>query len=167
MLQCVYTWNRSKSASESFARNLSRYLRRVERGERLEVTERGKPVAVLGPVDESGSPLRKLVASGRARSSDGASWPIPRRSRRRTRGGAGMRENTPPATCAIGMLRPSSRGRDFPQFASDDSGLGLRARSHPEALHHRLRVLLPVPNGQRETSPALVPGQPGPRPEAG
>src|SRR6266511_762796 len=41
--------------------NLSRYLRRVERGERLEVTERGKPVAVLGPVDESGSALVKLV----------------------------------------------------------------------------------------------------------
>ena len=47
--------------------NLSRYLRRVERGERLEVTERGKPVAVLGPVDESASALRRLVASGRAR----------------------------------------------------------------------------------------------------
>ena len=47
--------------------NLSRYLRRVERGERLEVTERGKPVAVLGPVDESGSALRRLVASGRVR----------------------------------------------------------------------------------------------------
>jgi len=46
--------------------NLSRYLRRVARGERLEVTERGKPVAVLGPVDESGSALRQLVGSGRA-----------------------------------------------------------------------------------------------------
>jgi len=51
--------------------NLSRYLRRVERGERLEVTERGKPVAVLGPVDESGSALRRLVASGRVRPPQG------------------------------------------------------------------------------------------------
>lgn len=51
--------------------NLSRYLRRVERGERLEVTERGKPVAVLGPVDESGSALRRLVSSGRVRPSQG------------------------------------------------------------------------------------------------
>jgi prevent-host-death family protein len=51
--------------------NLSRYLRRVAKGERLEVTERGKPVAVLGPVDESGSDLRKLVASGRARPPEG------------------------------------------------------------------------------------------------
>jgi prevent-host-death family protein len=47
--------------------NLSKYLRRVERGERLEVTERGKPVAVLGPPDENESALRRLVASGRAR----------------------------------------------------------------------------------------------------
>jgi prevent-host-death family protein len=46
--------------------NLSRYLGRVALGERLEVTERGKPVAVLGPADQSGSALRELVASGRA-----------------------------------------------------------------------------------------------------
>src|SRR5436305_14833250 len=51
--------------------NLSRYLRRVARGERLEVTERGKVVAMLGPVDESGSALRKLVASGRATPPEG------------------------------------------------------------------------------------------------
>ena len=51
--------------------NLSKYLRRVERGEQLEVTERGKPVAVLGPVNESGSALRRLVASGRVRPSQG------------------------------------------------------------------------------------------------
>jgi prevent-host-death family protein len=46
--------------------NLSRYLRRVASGERLEVTEHGKPVAMLGPVDESKSGLKRLVASGRA-----------------------------------------------------------------------------------------------------
>src|SRR5437763_16081014 len=51
--------------------NLSRYLRRVARGERLEVTERGKAVAVLGPVDATGSALRQLVASGRARPPQG------------------------------------------------------------------------------------------------
>ena len=51
--------------------NLSRYLRRVARGERLEVTERGKAVAILAPVDESGSALRRLVASGRARPPEG------------------------------------------------------------------------------------------------
>jgi prevent-host-death family protein len=51
--------------------NLSRYLRRVASGERLEVTERGKPVAVLAPLSESTSAVRRLVASGRARPADG------------------------------------------------------------------------------------------------
>ncbi len=51
--------------------NLSRYLRRVAKGERLEVTERSKSVAVLGPVDESGSALRRLVASGRVTPPEG------------------------------------------------------------------------------------------------
>jgi prevent-host-death family protein len=46
--------------------NLSKYLRRVERGERLEVTEHGRPAAVLGPVGELASPLERLVAAGRA-----------------------------------------------------------------------------------------------------
>jgi prevent-host-death family protein len=47
--------------------NLSRYLRRVALGERLEVTERGQPVAVLAPMSKSSSALARLVASGRAR----------------------------------------------------------------------------------------------------
>lgn len=51
--------------------NLSRYLRRVAKGERLEVTDRGKPVAVLGPVNESASALRRLVSSGRASPPEG------------------------------------------------------------------------------------------------
>jgi prevent-host-death family protein len=51
--------------------NLSRYLRRVALGERIEVTERGKPVAVLAPASESQSALQRLVASGRASSPEG------------------------------------------------------------------------------------------------
>lgn len=51
--------------------NLSRYLRRVALGERLEVTERGKPVAVLAPLSESSSALARLVTSGRARPPQG------------------------------------------------------------------------------------------------
>jgi len=47
--------------------NLSKYLRRVVNGERLEVTERGKPVAVLAPLSESSSATQRLVGSGRAR----------------------------------------------------------------------------------------------------
>ncbi|MGH2577117.1 MAG: type II toxin-antitoxin system Phd/YefM family antitoxin [Actinomycetota bacterium] len=51
--------------------NLSLYLRRVASGERLEVTERGRPVAVLAPLSESSSALQRLVASGRARPPQG------------------------------------------------------------------------------------------------
>jgi len=51
--------------------NLSRYLRRVASGERLEVTERGKPVAVLTPLPESSSALQRLVSSGRVRPAQG------------------------------------------------------------------------------------------------
>jgi prevent-host-death family protein len=51
--------------------NLSRYLRRVASGERLEVTERGKAVALLAPLSESYSALQRLVASGRARPPQG------------------------------------------------------------------------------------------------
>src|SRR3972149_426170 len=45
--------------------NLSKYLRRVQRGERLEVTEHGRPVAVLAPLGEAETPLARLVAAGR------------------------------------------------------------------------------------------------------
>jgi prevent-host-death family protein len=45
--------------------NLSRYLRRVERGERLIVTDRNRPVAELGPPPSTGSSLDRLIAEGR------------------------------------------------------------------------------------------------------
>jgi prevent-host-death family protein len=45
--------------------NLSRYLRRVERGERLVVTDRNRPVAELGPPPTPASELDRLVAEGR------------------------------------------------------------------------------------------------------
>jgi len=41
----------------------SELLRRVEEGETIEVTDRGRPVAVLSPVPE-GSPLERLRALG-------------------------------------------------------------------------------------------------------
>jgi prevent-host-death family protein len=44
--------------------NLSKYLRRVERGERLLVTDRNRPVAELGPPPSSGR-LDQLIAEGR------------------------------------------------------------------------------------------------------
>jgi prevent-host-death family protein len=45
--------------------NLSRYLRRVERGERLVVTDRNRPVAELGPPSTPGTELDRLIAEGR------------------------------------------------------------------------------------------------------
>lgn len=41
----------------------SELLRRVEEGETIEVTDRGRPVAILSPVPE-GSPLERLRALG-------------------------------------------------------------------------------------------------------
>jgi prevent-host-death family protein len=51
--------------------NLSVYLRRVERGETLEVTERGCPVAVLAPLPGRASVLDRLIADGQARPAKG------------------------------------------------------------------------------------------------
>src|SRR5258706_270976 len=45
--------------------NLSRYLRRVERGERLLITDRNRPVAELGPPATRGADLDRLIAEGR------------------------------------------------------------------------------------------------------
>jgi len=45
--------------------NLSKYLRRVGRGERLLVTDRNRPVAELGPPPASGAELDRLIAAGR------------------------------------------------------------------------------------------------------
>ena len=45
--------------------NLSKYLRRVARGERLVVTNRNRPVAELGPPPSTGNELDRLIAEGR------------------------------------------------------------------------------------------------------
>ncbi len=43
--------------------NASALLRRVEAGETLEITDRGRPVAILAPLPERG-PIDRLRASG-------------------------------------------------------------------------------------------------------
>lgn len=51
--------------------DLSRYLRRVRAGERLIVTEHGRPLAVLSPWADEGDMLDSLIAGGRARRGGG------------------------------------------------------------------------------------------------
>ena len=46
--------------------NLSVYLARVIQGERLEVTDRGNPVAMLIPIQPGATLVERLVAEGRA-----------------------------------------------------------------------------------------------------
>ncbi len=46
--------------------NLSVYLRRIAQGERLIVTERRRPVAVISPLPEQQSMLEWLIATGEA-----------------------------------------------------------------------------------------------------
>jgi prevent-host-death family protein len=45
--------------------NLSRFLARASRGERLLVTDHNRPVAELGPPPTTGAGLDRLVAEGR------------------------------------------------------------------------------------------------------
>ncbi len=47
--------------------NASRYLLEVKRGETLEVTERGEPIARLVPIPQKESTYARLVAEGRIR----------------------------------------------------------------------------------------------------
>lgn len=46
--------------------HLSRYLRRVEQGEHLVVTERRRPVAMLGPLPEEVDVLELMYLTGEA-----------------------------------------------------------------------------------------------------
>lgn len=45
--------------------NLSVHLRRVKRGESLEVTEHGRPVALLAPLPEASGTRERLLAAGK------------------------------------------------------------------------------------------------------
>jgi prevent-host-death family protein len=57
--------------------NLSEYLRRVGRGERLVVTDRNRPVAELGPPPSTGAALDRLIAEGRVSRPPRRSLPEP------------------------------------------------------------------------------------------
>jgi len=53
----------------------SELLRRVEDGESIEITDRGRPVALLAPLPED--PLERLRASGDLQASDGELADLP------------------------------------------------------------------------------------------
>ena len=57
--------------------HLSRYLRRVEAGERLVVTERRRPVAMLAPLPEEDDILEHLIAIGEATRAEGNLLDLP------------------------------------------------------------------------------------------
>ena len=63
---CYMRDQREQVGVRELRQNLSVYLRRISSGETLEVTERGRPVAILAPLPEESTPLGRLVASGRA-----------------------------------------------------------------------------------------------------
>lgn len=48
----------------------SELLRQVQRGESIEITDRGRPVALLGPLPPGG-PLERLRDAGQVRSASG------------------------------------------------------------------------------------------------
>ncbi len=56
----------SRVGVRELRQNLSVYLRRIDRGERFEVTDRGRAVALLIPLAGRDTPLARLVAQGRA-----------------------------------------------------------------------------------------------------
>ena len=99
--------------------NLSRYLRLVEQGERLVVTERNRPVAELGPPPSTGEALDRLIAEGRV------STDAPRTARTTV---ARRRPHRPQQRAERDPWRPLSRST----FYADASALVKLVRQKPE-----------------------------------
>lgn len=59
--------------------NLSVWLRRVEAGAAFRVTDRGRPVALLGPLPVDDDPLAPYVAAGVVSPAEDATAPLPPR----------------------------------------------------------------------------------------
>lgn len=57
--------------------DLSKYLKRVEGGESLVVTDHNRPVAMLGPLPDEAGALARLVAEGRVARPAGLGLPDP------------------------------------------------------------------------------------------
>jgi prevent-host-death family protein len=63
---CYMKGSKRSVGVRELRQNLSVYLRRVVAGEVLEVTDRGRAVAVLAPSLQSSPGIERLVATGRA-----------------------------------------------------------------------------------------------------
>src|SRR3989442_5881315 len=97
---CYMRDGRADVGVRELRQNLSVYLRRVKKGETLEVKERGHRVAVLAPTGAKSSTLDRLIAAGRATPAGGdllaLGRPLGRRpSRRASRALAKSREERP------------------------------------------------------------------------
>lgn len=62
---CYMAVKRARVGIRELRQNLSVYLRKVRRGETLEVTERGALVALLAPLPQTGDVIERLAAEGR------------------------------------------------------------------------------------------------------
>jgi len=71
-----YMARRDQVGVREIRQNLSVYLERVKRGEALEITERGQPVAIMAPLPGRGSLVARLVAAGRVTPPVGADAPL-------------------------------------------------------------------------------------------
>ena len=63
---CYMRYPRAEVGVRELRQNLSVYLRRVKKGESLQVRERGQQVAVLAPAGANSTVLERLIAAGRA-----------------------------------------------------------------------------------------------------
>jgi antitoxin (DNA-binding transcriptional repressor) of toxin-antitoxin stability system len=63
---CYMNAARSRVGVRELRQNLSVYLRRIARGETLQVTERGRAVAILAPLPPASTVVEQLVTAGRA-----------------------------------------------------------------------------------------------------
>ena len=72
------------------------YLRRVAAGETFEVTDRGRPIALLTPIPSS-SPLDRLRAAGDLDEATGSTDDLPEPVDPRSRHGAAFRAARAPA----------------------------------------------------------------------
>jgi prevent-host-death family protein len=87
-----YMTKRAQVGVREIRQNLSVYLDRVKAGEALEITERGQPVAVLGPLPERSTVIQRLVSEGRATAPSASRSTMGPPLRLRLRGGQTMQQ---------------------------------------------------------------------------